>query len=86
MRASGSACLRKRGSIKSTYERPAQKVGGREGRTQDGSRAVRRGGRVDGRDASEKPISKSDSILGTEGRSDGGKRDGGYMRFWRSTL
>ena len=38
------ACLRKRGSIKSTYERPAQK-GGREGRTrtQDGSQAVRRG-------------------------------------------
>lgn len=74
------ARLRRRGSINSTYERPAQKVGGREGRTQDGSRAVRRGRRVDWRDASEKPISKSDSILGTEGRRDGatgaGRRDG----------
>ena len=69
-----AVCLRKRGSIKSTYERPAQKVGGRDARRM--ARRLVDGARVDadGLDASEKPISKSDSILGPEGRNDG---DGG---------
>ena len=69
-----AVCLRKRGSIKSTYKRPAQKVGGRDARRM--ARRLVDGARVDadGLDASEKPISKSDSILGPEGRNDG---DGG---------
>ena len=69
-----SVCLRKRGSIKSTRGLLARWAGGTHAHA-GWFAGCYTGRRVDGLDASEKPISKSDSILGTEGQTDDG--DGG---------
>ena len=86
------ARLRKRGSIKSTYERPAQK-GGREGRTQDGSRAVRRGGRVTGgmrvKSQYPNPIlfwERRDGTTGTGRRDATRRKAGAHHRVLRFAL
>ena len=72
LRASG--CLRKRGSIKSTYERPAQKVGGSDARRMargllDGAGGWTGGMRV--KSQYPNPIlfwERRDGTTGTEGR------------------